>query len=178
VLRWKPFGTGLAMMPVVIEGESMETSLAARVDWLIDRALIGELLFSFARALDTKDWQAYHDNYTDDGYIELPDPQGAPGATFILRKAEMLEKVPKSLGRYRATHHMSCNHQIAIHGDGASSRSYLQAVHVTGAPTDHWTAGGWYDCEYRRTPRGWKFTRVLLTAVWLAGAPGAIKPEA
>ena len=78
------------------------------------------------------------------------------GATFTLRKEQMMELLPKSLGRYRATHHISTNHRIAIAGDEATSRSYLQAVHVTSAPTDHWTAGGWYDCRYLRTAAGWK----------------------
>ena len=152
----------------------MDTSSSA-VKWLVDRAQISDLLFSFAAALDCKDWQAYVDNYADGGYIELPDPL-SPGATFILRKEQMLELVPKSLGRYRATHHISSNHQIVINGDAATSRSYLQAVHVIDAPSEHWTAGGWYDCEYVRLPAGWKFTRVRLTAVWLAGSVQDIKP--
>jgi len=51
------------------------------------------------------------------------------------------------------------------------SRSYLQAIHVGTKPTDHWGEGGWYDCTYKRTPEGWKFHRVKLTAVWLTGDP-------
>ncbi len=154
----------------------MSTELERQVQWLTDRALISELLHAFARALDTRDFQAYADNYADGGSIELPDPK-RPGSTIVLQKANMLELLPKSLGRYAATHHISANHQISIEGDTASSRSYLQAVHVSGAPTDHWTAGGWYDCEYTRTASGWKFGRVRLTAIWLTGAPGEIKPE-
>jgi hypothetical protein len=64
---------------------------------------------------------------------------------------------------------MSCNHQITIEGDTAVSRSYLQAVHVGARPSEHWDAGGWYDCSYRRTDVGWKFVHVKLTAVWLSG---------
>jgi hypothetical protein len=66
----------------------------------------------------------------------------------------------------------STNHQITVTGDTAVSRSYLHAVHVRESPFDHWDAGGWYDCSYARTPEGWKFTRVRLTVVWLAGDPG------
>ena len=154
----------------------LETS-DEKLQWLIDRTQISELLFSFAAALDNKDWQSYVDNYADEGYIELPDPKSDCGATFVLRKPEMLQMVPKSLGRYRATHHLSANHQIRIAGELASSRSYLQAVHVNGASSDHWTAGGWYDCTYRRTTTGWKFTSVKLTAIWLAGRIGHVKPK-
>lgn len=158
---------------------SIESSsgMEASVQWLVDRALISELLFSFASALDCKDWTKYVDNYADGAFIELPDPQSTTGGTFMLYKDKMLDLVPKSLGRYTATHHMSTNHQIRIDGDRAESRSYLQAVHVSGNPTEHWSAGGWYDCRYVRTPTGWKFSQVKLSAVWLAGAVGAIKPE-
>jgi SnoaL-like domain len=150
-------------------------TLEAQVQWLIDRAAISELLFRFARALDTRDFGAYVELYAQDGTLELPDPQ--TGGTFTLRRDQMLDAVPKSLVRYTATHHLSTNHQIEVTGDRASSRSYLQAVHVRSNPREHWSAGGWYDCEYRRSESGWKFVRVRLTAVWLSGEPGAIRPE-
>ena len=154
----------------------MSMTLEAQVRWLVDRALISELLCSFARALDTRDYRAYVDNYADGGVLELPDPV-TPGATILLRKEQMAEAVPRSLGRYRATHHLSANHQIRLDGERASSVSYLQAVHVREAPTDHWSAGGWYECDYVRTPQGWKFSHVRLSAVWLTGGPGPIRPE-
>jgi len=153
----------------------MNSTVESQLQWLLDRTAISDLLYGFARALDTKDYQAYADNYADGGYIELPDPK-SPGVTITLRKEQMLELVPRSLGRYRATHHISTNHQITITGDSAQSHSYLQAVHVRDAQTEHWAAGGWYDCEYLRTKRGWKFSRVRLTAVWLSGQPGDIRP--
>jgi 3-phenylpropionate/cinnamic acid dioxygenase small subunit len=148
----------------------------AALRWLVDRAQISDLLFSFAAALDCKDWMQYADNYAEGGYIELPDPQSACGS-FVLHKKDMLERVPKSLGRYAATHHISANHQITVEGDRAQSRSYLQAVHVRTDPRDHWTAGGWYDCDYVRTPSGWKFARVKLISVWLDGEIGPISPD-
>ena len=137
--------------------------------------MISDLLVRFASALDTRDFAGYAALYTHDGILELPDPKAS--CHFTLRQPELAEAVPKSLGRYSATHHLSCNHQIDIDGDRAKSRSYLQAVHVGIGPRDHWSAGGWYDCEYRREPDGWRFTRVRLTAVWLDGEPGEIRPD-
>lgn len=155
----------------------MSGTVDGKIQWLVDRAQISDLLYSFAAALDSKDWKRYADNYADEGYVELPDPQSAVGASFILHKDRMLELLPKSLGQYAATHHISTNHQITIDGDRAESRSYLQAVHVGTEATNHWTAGGWYDCRYVRRPEGWRFERVKLTCVWLGGAVGTIKPE-
>jgi hypothetical protein len=154
----------------------MNMSSEQKLDWLVDRARISDLLFSFAAALDTKDWNAYVANYVDGGFIELPDPKSDRGATFRITKEEMPTLVPRSLGRYRATHHISANHQIVIDGDSATTRSYLQAVHVKGDPAAHWTAGGWYDCRLKRTVEGWKFTEVRLTPIWLSGEVGDIRP--
>jgi hypothetical protein len=151
------------------------TSLEEQVQWLVDRASISDLLFRFARALDTRDFGTYAALYAAEGVLELPDPR--TGSYFSLSQSELAAAVPKSLGRYSATHHLSCNHQIEVTGNRATSRSYLQAVHVGSGPRDHWSAGGWYDCEYRRERGGWCFTRVRLTAVWLDGEPGEIRPE-
>ncbi|HEY2684906.1 MAG TPA: nuclear transport factor 2 family protein [Steroidobacteraceae bacterium] len=143
-------------------------TLEEKVNWLIDRTQISELLYSFARALDTRDFDAYVRNYAEDGFIDLPQPAAGPDARLKIPRAEMSARVPQSFRSYSATHHISSNHQIRIDGDSAASRSYLQAVHVR-TPRDHWGAGGWYDCTYRRTPEGWRFVQVRLTALWVSG---------
>jgi ketosteroid isomerase-like protein len=147
-----------------------------KVQWLVDRALISDLLFSFARALDTRDFDAYVNNFTEDGTLELPTPPPGSGSSIILQRDQLLDTL-QGLKKFSKTHHISTNHQITIDKDAASSHSYLQAVHVGASPFDHWDAGGWYDCQYRRTPEGWKFTRVKLTEVWLAGDPRSVLPE-
>lgn len=155
----------------------MDNSLFEKVQWLTDRALISDLLYSFARALDTRDIETYVNNYTEDGLLELPDPTSAAGETISIPRSRMKEFVTNGLFKgYSATHHISANHQIEITGYTATSRSYLQAVHVGKTPLDHWDAGGWYDCIYARTSYGWKFKHVKLNSVWMTGAPGSIKP--
>ena len=145
-------------------------TLEEQVQWLVDRAQISDVLHAFARALDTRDWQAYLDTYAEDGVLELP--------WATVTRAQIAASVPGDLGRFHATHHISSNHQIEIDGDTARSRSYLLAMHVVD-PQDQasqWLAAGWYDNEYRRTPAGWKLTRVRITQVWEIGqrpaAPG------
>ena len=138
-------------------------TLDEQVRWLVDRALISDLLYAFARALDTKDWQAYIDTYAEDGVVELP--------WATVSRAEIADFVPRDIGRFHATHHISSNHSIEIDGDIARSRSYLLAMHVLD-PDDQasqWLSAGWYDNEYRRTPAGWKLTRVRITPVWEIG---------
>ena len=162
-----------------LEDMHMDESLAEKVQWLVDRAQISELLHSFARSLDTKDAAGYVNNYADGGILELPDPTSSTGEVVTISRDQMMEFVQKGLmDSYGGTHHMSSNHQITVTGDTALSRSYLQAVHVRESPFDHWDAGGWYDCSYVRTPQGWKFSSVKLTAVWMAGRPdGGVTAE-
>lgn len=150
----------------------MNDVMADQVKWLVDRAHISDLLYSFAYALDNKDAAAYVALYAEGGVLELPDPTSTTGGVVTVSRDHLLEFVQKGLAEsYSRTHHMSTNHQITVDGDTARSRSYLQAVHVRETPFDHWDAGGWYDCEYVRTPEGWRFTHVKLTAVWMSGRP-------
>ncbi len=156
----------------------MEDTMGEKVQWLLDRTLISELLYSFSRSLDTRDVDSYVNNYAEGGILELPAPTSATGETLVVSRDRMADFVQKGiLTVYKETHHISTNHQISISGDTAVSRSYLQAVHVRETPFDHWDAGGWYDCTYVRTTEGWKFTHVKLTAVWLTGEPDTIEPK-
>jgi hypothetical protein len=145
-------------------------SVEGQVRWLVDRAQIGDLLVEYARLVDTKDFDTLTGYFVDGGKLVLP--------FFTLSKEEIAPRSLEGLAPYVATHHLSANHAITIDGDTASSRSYLQAVHVPdGDDLDrHGDVGGWYDCTYRRTPEGWRFVEVNLTFVWTRGAadlPGA-----
>ncbi|ADB50517.1 nuclear transport factor 2 family protein [Conexibacter woesei] len=139
--------------------------LSAQVAWLVDRARISDLLHSYARCVDTKDWDGFVANFTADAVLEYPwegewsRHEGQAG---------LAEKLDRSFSRYHATQHMSSNHQISIDGDTARSTSYLHSSHIRSAEDqqDHWDVGGWYHCEYVRTAEGWRFTHLVLEAVW------------
>lgn len=140
----------------------------AQEEWLArfaDRVAISDLLLDFARCLDERDWEGYASNFAEDGVLELPWKR--------VRQAELAGYVSANLSRYQGTLHYSTNHVIEIEGDTARSRSYLLAVHLLDGsdPSRHADAGGWYDCEYRRTPDGWRFTRVRVSIAWTGGEP-------
>jgi len=135
------------------------------VQWLYDRAQISDLLYKFARLLDTRQWKEYMCLYAEDGVMELP------WATIPI--AEMAAAGgPRLLPKMYATHHISSNHQIEVSGDTARSNSYLQAMHLLEPDNQatQWLVGGWYDNEYRRTAAGWRLTKVKATSVWESGA--------
>ena len=146
----------------------MEFSVSPEeVQDLRDRQAIGALLLDFAYRSDTRDWQGYSNNFSDDGVLTIP----AFNVNFT--KDELVDSVSKSLGRYDQIMRFSTNHRITVSGDTARSRSYMLAVHVfdLDEPDRHVDVGGWYDCDYVRTPDGWKFKRVFCDAKWSAGDP-------
>ncbi|MEU0742200.1 nuclear transport factor 2 family protein [Streptomyces sp. NPDC006134] len=148
-------------------------SVDTQIRLLVDRAAITEVLHSFARHLDEKEFEGYAALFTEDGVLELPD-------TAHRGRAGLADFVRADLGRYHRTHHISANHQITVQGTTARSRSYLHAVHVpeSGDPTHWWAVGGWYDNTYRKEDDAWLIASVRVTPVWRGGtaSPLAHRP--
>lgn len=148
-----------------IGSDAGASELAAAVQWLVDRAAIGDVVIEFARTLDAKEWDAHVALY-------LPDGTFSAGEHLSLRGHDELRRTSsaRALGQYAGTWHLSSNHAIHIDGDRARVRSYLIGVHViSDDATDHADGGGWYDSTLVRTPDGWRFETVRITEVWRAG---------
>jgi len=152
--------------------------LGDQIAYLMDRAAISDLIISFARTLDTKDFAGYADLFTEDGIIEVPVK--LPDGSFFrhVGREGLAELVSgdgqrTGLARFAYTHHLSANHQITIDGDTATACSYAHCIHrLSDDPADVWELGGWYFCELRRTEnQGWKFANVRLEKVWEHGKP-------
>jgi hypothetical protein len=149
----------------MIDETPSTAGLEAQVRLLVDRAAISDLLFSYSRCVDTKNWGAFVANFTEDAVLEYPwegEWRRHEG------RAGLAEKLDRSFARYHATQHISTNHQISVDHDTATSTSYLWSAHIRSADDqeDHWDVGGWYHCRYVRTPDGWRYTHLVLEAVW------------
>lgn len=129
------------------------------------RQAIVDVLFDYARALDEKNWEAFADLYAADGVLVLPWGDEVP-QSLIASDTE------SKLGRFKATQHVSANQQVTVDGDRASSRSNVQAIHLTHEGS-LWVIGGFYECEYRLEAGRWRFTRVKLNSVWESGSAPA-----
>lgn len=143
----------------------------ARLQKLLDKQEIGELLFAFTGALDDKDWTAYGETFVPDGTFTIM------GQTRHGREA-ITAGPARDLERYARLQHFSANHRIRVDGDEAQATHYLIGVHVPdGAqPAQHADIGGRYDCRCVRTPEGWRFADVVLTVLWTAGGEFRIEP--
>ena len=150
--------------------------LAEQVRYLMERAAVSDTLFAFARAIDTRDWQAYANLFVEDGVLELPFRQPDGTSAGNVGRAGMAAYVQNGQSGFTQTHHLSANHQID--GDTATTTSYCQCVHRHDQDAANvWELGGWYHCELIRTADGWRFTRVRLEAVWEHGSPNPDRPS-
>jgi hypothetical protein len=146
---------------------SEQDTIRAQMQELLDRQEISALLIEFAHLLDTKDWQHRPDLFADDGVLELR----FAGMTRTKQDLINARETGSGLRRYRLTQHFSANHRIEINGDTAHSRSYMLAIHMFEDKFKHADAGGYYECDYTKTPDGWKFSRVVCDITWTAGEP-------
>lgn len=139
------------------------TSPEQGLQWLLDRAEIAECLVNYARCIDSRDWAALQDTYTDDGVMQH-------GEMSVPRDAvpELSEQILRGCA---SSHHLVGDPSIVIEDDHARTHSHYFATHISEGTTVKRQAGGWYDCELRRTDRGWKFARVRSTTAWRSGEP-------
>jgi hypothetical protein len=117
---------------------------------IVDRLELRELLDRYSHAVDFMDWPLLATVFAEDArvdYSELVDtfgtvPTRAEGLTAIRELYAAI--IPPHYG----TLHFMTNHLIELHGDTASTRTYM-----------HVASGGFsglYRCECVRTPAGWR----------------------
>ena len=131
-----------------------------------DRQQIAEVLIRYATGIDSKDWPLLRSCWTDEidvDYQQLGRFTSADALTDVMRQLH------ENMG---PTYHRLSNFVIAVEGDRATARSYVQAVLML-QPNDstNWVdALGHYDDVFVRTPDGWRIKeRVSRTARTLTG---------
>ena len=142
-----------------------DSTTSAIVAMLLDERDIVALAFRYCRALDTKDWPALANVFL-------------PNATADLSSGVVLEGLDAIVTRIRdALHllddsqHLVGNHEVAVDGNTATHRCYLQAQHVRRAATGgpNYLVGGRYEDRLVRTADGWRISHRILTVMWTDG---------
>ena len=135
-----------------------------QIDRMLDEAAIIRLTNDYCWALDTGDWEALRDVFTPDAVGQL----GKGGQNGV---DEIIERVSTALSVYETTQHLVGSHQVALDGDTATCRCYLQAQHVR--PTgDKLMIGARYEDENVRTDAGWRIAKRRIVAMWTEGDGG------
>ena len=135
--------------------------------WLHEKEII-DLTISYAWALD-------HRRFDDLDRVFAPDGVADYGPRGTYRgPAAIGEACAAALARFDRTQHIVTNHQVAIDGDQAVGRCYLQAQHVTrdsSGDHNHVIAGSYLD-QYARSEAGWRIAHRTLRVTWTDGSAG------
>lgn len=135
------------------------------VQTLLDDHEIRHLAFRYCRALDTKDWALLDDVFVADATAEL-------GTSTTLVGIEAIRaRITGALAHLDDSQHLVGNHEIAVDGDTATHRCYLQAQHVRSAASGgpNYIVAGRYEDRLARTEVGWRITHRTLTVMWTDG---------
>ena len=122
-----------------------------------DRQDIVDVLVRYATGIDTRDWVLFETCFTDDCDADYGDIGHWHTAAEI---TAWMEQTHAPCGH---TLHRITNHAIAPHGDGATARSYVDAVILGPDNRTGMRANGFYDDELVRTGDGWKIARRRFT---------------
>jgi hypothetical protein len=138
------------------------------MDTLADRADIIELFGRYADIADRKEYEELPAlTFTDPVTLDFSSVAGIPPMSTPLR--DYVEVLRGSFAPYAATHHVITGHVVTVDGDHATVHAHVRAEHwVPGEPADgganRWLVVGFYDNEAVRTEKGWRLSRVKLTA--------------
>lgn len=124
-----------------------------------DHHQISDLLIRYATGIDRRDWPLLRTVFTTDcvlDYGEIGNWHGVDAVT------EFMEQAHAMAGQ---TLHRITNVVVAVDGDRATARSYVDGLIMAADGASGVNAAGFYDDEVVRTAEGWRVARRRFTAV-------------
>ena len=128
---------------------------------LADRQAITDLVSRLGAWLDDKRFDDAPSVLTEDVSV------ATPGGT-----AQGIERVAGQARRNHEgyeTHHVITNVLVDLDGDRAAARANLTVTFA--GPEAQFSMGERYRFEARRTPDGWRLSRIEVAPVWRSGSP-------
>ena len=124
-----------------------------------DRQEISDLLVRYATGIDRRNWPLFRTVFTDPCELDYGE----------IGTWDTVDAVTEFMQRSHATgqtlHRMS-NHAVALDGDLATARTYVDMIMVSDNKSGV-NAVGYYDDEIVRTDDGWRIARRRFTPVRL-----------
>ncbi|MCV7150866.1 nuclear transport factor 2 family protein [Mycobacterium pyrenivorans] len=132
-----------------------------------DETAIAQLLYRYARAVDTKDWQLYRSVFTDDAHIDYSSAGAAVGG-----RDEVADWLAAGFGTIPWSMHYITNIESDVTGDTASVRAMFYNPMQLPGMAEQSACGGYYHHELVRTADGWRSRSLREDNVWFVNAPG------
>lgn len=126
-----------------------------RLETILDKFEIQELLTAYAHAIDGRNFAQLTDIFTPDAQIDYSATGGIAGGL-----AEIVPFLETSLPLFKASQHFVTNPAITLNGEEAACRSLLFNPMVMERETGPHTLfiGAWYIDELARTAAGRRIT--------------------
>lgn len=130
---------------------------------------IPSLLYRYARAVDTKDWELYRSVFTDDAHIDYSSAGFATGSVD-----EVVAQLSAGFGTIPWSMHYITNIEVlAATEDRATVRAMFYNPMQLPGMAETSSCGGYYHHELVHTPDGWRSRRLVEENVWFVGKPGS-----
>jgi hypothetical protein len=137
-------------------------TLKAQVQGLLDREDIRQVMLTYARTIDLRDWDTHRKLFAD--VVEVDNGEKRSREQLMRGKIAFF-------GQTQATQHIGMVTEIDVQGDDAHVASLLHAQHYQpnefGEPVQRMI--GTYDYWLRRSPTGWKIYKYLHNTSWNEG---------
>ncbi|GAB3233282.1 nuclear transport factor 2 family protein [Mycolicibacterium hippocampi] len=132
-----------------------------------DAEQIAALLYRYARAVDSKDWELYRSVFTADAHIDYSSAGAAVGS-----RDEVADWLAAGFGAIPWSMHYITNIEILDNnGTSATVRAmFYNPMQLPGMPEQS-SCGGYYHHELVRTPDGWRSRHLREENVWFVNAP-------
>ena len=145
----------------------------ATVQMLLDEREIVTVALRYCRALDTREWSLLGEVFAEDATARLGTSSTQSG------RNEIVARVSAALGHLDDSQHLVGNHEVAVDGDTATHRCYLQAQHIRHAATGgpNYIVAGRYEDRLARTGDGWRITHRDLIVMWTDGNLAVVRGD-
>lgn len=139
-----------------------------------DRLEIQDLLVRYSHAVDTRDWDAFEQVFTDDAVIDYTEMGGPRGGVKETRA--FLES---AMPMFSGFQHMIANTVLELDGDTARARTICHNPMVLDqgeGQTHVFFCGLWYRDVLVRTREGWRIKDRYEERCYFHNAPPGVAP--
>ena len=130
-----------------------------------DETQIAALLYRYARAVDTKDWELYRSVFTADAHIDYSSAGAVVGG-----RDEVVDWFAANFGALPWSMHYITNIEVLARGpETATVRAMFYNPMQLPGSTGVSACGGYYHHELVRTGDGWRSRALREENVWFTG---------
>ncbi len=100
-----------------------------KLQTLIDRAAVSELMQRYAMSIDSRDWDALRSCFADEMEIDISETPFGKGAPPLRMSGDRwLDQIKRTVLKFAVTQHMIAPYRIEVKGDRAVCMAYLQGA--------------------------------------------------